>query len=67
MLWILKSCQIAKIWNFVHDFSLFPASQQDLQAILDFDDLFAFLSIEDQSRLTVLAHPSGTSSGWLKA
>ena len=50
--------------------SILPSSQQDLQAIIDqsiFDNLYATLSIRDQARLTALAHPSGTSSGWLKA
>ena len=49
---------------------LFSASQKDLLAILDkhlFDDLFASFGIRDQARLTALSHPSGTSSGWLKA
>ena len=49
---------------------LFTASQKDLQATLDkylFDDLFASFGIHDQARLTALSHPSGTSSGWLKA
>ena len=49
---------------------LFSASQKDLQATLDkhlFDDLFASFGICDQARLTALSHPSGTSSGWLKA
>ena len=49
---------------------LFSASQKDLQATLDkhlFDDLFASFGIRDQARLTALSHPSGTSSGWLKA
>ena len=49
---------------------LFSASQKDLQAKLDkhlFDDLFASFGIHDQARLTALSHPSGTSSGWLKA
>ena len=50
--------------------SILPSSQQDLQAIIDqsiFDNLYATLSIRDQARLTALAHPSGTSSGWRKA
>jgi len=44
--------------------------QQDLQAAIDqrlFDNLFASFSIRDQARLMALSHPSGTSSGWLKA
>jgi len=50
--------------------SLFSATQQDLQATLDkrlFDDLIVSFGIRDQARLMALAHPSGTSSGWLKA
>ena len=50
--------------------SILPSSQQDLQAIIDqciFDNLYVTLSIRDQACLTALAHPSGTSSGWLKA
>jgi len=50
--------------------SLFSATQQNLQATLDkrlFNDLFASFGIRDQARLMVLAHPSGTSSSWLKA
>ena len=49
---------------------LFSASQKDLKATLDkhlFDDLFVSFGIRDQARLTALSHPSGTSSGWLKA
>ena len=41
-----------------------------MQVTLDqhlFDDLFKTFSIRDQARLTALSHPSGTSSGWLKA
>ena len=50
--------------------SPFSTSQKDLQATLDqllFDDLFTSFGIRDQARLTALSHPSGTSSGWLKA
>jgi len=56
--------------DFFDNHSLFTASQRDLQATLDqhlFDNLFKTFCIRDQARLTALSHPSGTSSGWLKA
>ena len=55
--------------DFPSDCSTSSASQQDLQAFLDqrlFGDLYASFSIWDQTRLTALAHSSGTSNGLLK-
>jgi len=46
------------------------ATQCNLQAVIDhhhYDKLFASVNLNDQARLTALAHSSGASSGWLKA
>jgi len=47
--------------------SLFSATQQDLQTNFYLMTYLLLLAIQDQARLMALAHPSGTSSGWLKA
>ena len=46
------------------------ATQCNLQAMIDnrhYSKLLASATIRNQACLTVLSHPSGASSGWLKA
>jgi len=56
--------------EFFSNVSVFFASQNDLQAVLDnhqYNELFNSSNIREQAHLTALSHSSGTSIGWLKA